>query len=318
MRNRLIRQDLGRAGAIVLVLAMALGVGVVGDAEARRRGNPKKTLKKMGAYIYGLNILSKNVRHSYRFYTTNMRDKKAGPTCRERGISLGHVRAKPACKSIKRASRKRPRLRVLEKAGKRYCRAAFILKKLTGKLSSYYTTRRYKLDHCKKGRRYHARLMKAFTAFFKADAVIRSEVDRIQKDVDVAMRKQIRRRYGLNMRYYHHVGPREARRTLRLVRAELGTRSPNVKRVLKAALGFERLLIKMDKVAKKHKRNASVSGFRSYVTYLKLYSREVLRVAKKLGRGNPKSVQYFWKKVIAKFNRMIAHSNRVHFKKRMR
>jgi Protein of unknown function (DUF3829) len=316
MKNRLFGQDVGRICAVAVILVMTLGVSR--PAESRRRGNPKKTIKKIGPYIYGLNVLSKNVRHSYRFYTTNLRDKKAGPTCRERGISLGHVRAKPACKSIKRASRNRPRLRTLEKAGKRYCKAAYILKKITGKLSSYYTTRAYRLDKCKKARRHHPKLMRAFTAFFKADAIIRQEVDRIQKDVDVARRKQLRRRYGRNMRYYHHTGPREARRVLRLARAEMGARAPNATRVVKAVLGFERQLIQMDKVVRKHKRNASRSGFQSYVTYLKIYSRALLGFTKKLRQGRPRSVKYSWKRVIAKFNRMIAHSNRVHFKKRMR
>ncbi len=316
MRSQRIGQRFLRAGAVAMVVFM--GMGISSSAEARRRGNPKKTLKKLGAYIFGLNRLSKNVRHSYRFYTTNMRNKKAGPTCRERGISLGLVRPKQVCKSIKRAQRKRPRLRVLEKAGKKYCKAAYRLKKITGRLSSYYRTRGYKLDNCKKGRRAHAKLMKAFNAFFKTDAIIRSEVDRIQKDVDSAMRKQLKRRYGKNMRYYHHAGPRDARRALRIAGAELRSKTPNTRRVLKAALEVERLVIAMDKVSRKHSRKASRSGFRSFVTYTRTYSRELLRFSKKLRQGGARKANYFWKKVIAKFNRMIAHVNRVRFKKGMR
>lgn len=309
-----------RVGAVAMALVMVGGMtlGLPRSAEARRRGNPKQTIKKMGAYIFGLNRLSKDVRRSYRFYTTNMQDKKAGPTCQERGISLGMVRAKRTCKGIKRASRKRPRLRVLEKAGKKYCRAARRLEKITGRLSSYYRTRAYRLDNCKKGRRAHRKLMQAFSAFFAADTVIRSEVDRIQKDVDVAMRRHLKRRYGRNMRFYHHVGPRVARRALRIAGGQMRARSPNTGSVLKAAGDIEQLVVKMDAVARKHGRKAARSGFRSYVTYMRLYSRELGRFAKKLQTGRARQVSYFWKKVINTFNRMINYANRVHFKKRMR
>ena len=74
----------------------------------------------------------------------------------------------------------------------------------------------------------------------------------------------------------------------------------------------------MNKVARKHDRKALRCGFRSYVTYMRLFSRELSRYAKKLEKKGAKRAEYFYKKISGAFNTMIAHVNRVRFKKGMR
>lgn len=319
MRNRQpqARSIALRSGLIPgLILGLLLSFGGSGPAHAR--GNPKQTLKKLGAYIYGLNRLSSDVRRSYRFYTQSIKDRTTGPTGKERSITLLAVRAKTACKAIRRASRKRPRLRTLDKAGKKYCHAAYQLQKMTPSLSSYYRTHGYRLDGGAKGRRAHPKLMKAFREFLTADAIISKEVARIQVKVYGARRRQIRRRYGKNMRFYHYIGPKEARKALHVARREQNAQTPDPRQVIQAAQSLEHLVATMNQVALKHDRKAIRSGFRSYVTYMRLFSRELTRYAQKLKRKGAKRANYFYKKLFGAFNQMIAHANRVHFKRGMR
>lgn len=149
---------------------------------------------KLQPYIKCINRLSERAHSSNQRYLSWV--KGAGPTGKERIIyGLYTIYDTQDCRDgTEKAAKMEPANADLEKAGADYAAAVGVLEPLLKEADDYYSQSNYKDDKMAKGKAMHPKLIAAWAAFDKADAGLRSVVqrlnDQLQLDQLAALEKQ--------------------------------------------------------------------------------------------------------------------------------
>lgn len=186
------------------LLALA-GLLVVGASSAASAPTPKEA--KISAYIEIINQESNHLFQNYDGYAKRVKDLQAGPTCKEIGgsqswlSSMGPSAPERVAK-YKKLLAKQPKLEA-DAAALEMVSALDGLYKPVAEASDYYFLSKFKQDDCKRGHELHPLLMTGWTKYMKAEQVVRAFLDKYTDERDAADLKDIEKKNGKALRYYH-------------------------------------------------------------------------------------------------------------------
>lgn len=176
---------------------------------ASQAATPAQTPKqaKVSAYIEIINQESNHLLANYDGYTKRVKDLQAGPTCKETGGSQSWLSSMGPSAPERVAKYKK----LLAKAPKLEADAAALemvdaldgLYKPVAEASDYYFLSKFKKDDCKRGLELHPLLMAGWTKYIKAEQVVRAFLDKYTDERDAAELKDLQKKYGKALRYYH-------------------------------------------------------------------------------------------------------------------
>ncbi|MBW2734261.1 MAG: DUF3829 domain-containing protein [Deltaproteobacteria bacterium] len=305
-------------------------VATLQPQDAMARGKRDVALaKKMNPYVDALNGASAQLFKARKRYFAFAHPQK-GPDC-----SVGYRVKAPGklfsvsryVKNIKKAKKARPRLRELEKAGVLYIAALAKAEKIMEQVDTYYKSRAYKKDNCAKGKALHPKLMAVWAEFLKGDRAIRNFLDKQQIKRDEQQLKEIKRKYGKRLRYYHRAGVSEAKKLLMLFKSQFRQKTPDLAAVKAACDKFETLAKGIAATQKQYKKDAQKCMFHAFARHPQHFLQaaravvstfESKRKFSKSELGRLRSVRGSIPYLFDRYNQLVKASNGVRFYKNTR
>jgi len=304
-----------------------------GGGVSSRRGSAKSTaflmVRKLKPYIRCINRGSRAVFRSRTRYLSWIKDKKVGPTCRERhkrGVTK--LYSTMNCTTyLTRGNAKKPRLPKLEKAATAFVNAVRRLEPLLNEAYSYWTFRRYKRDRCAAGKAMHPKLMAAWRAAAKADSAMRALVEYHNSKLQARRLASIERAYGkTHPRYFRRKVIAEAKGLLAVARRQKRTKTPSIPALQAEQRNFAKILRAMNSgkpavsaigyVAFKARAKNLATAFDEFVerrSTRRPYSRSETRRLR--GGAMGWLVKGSFARVLKRFNQLVDAFNRVRFRR---
>lgn len=187
-----------RAMLAVAAVALPAGISDPGAALAQADG----ATRKLNAYVGCINRLSERAHASRTRYFSWA--GKNGPTGKEKIVYGVYTIYDPSgCKkSVEDVSTFEPRDTPLEAAASVYVDTVVALEAILKEADEYYRLENYKDDKMARGKSLHPGLVRAWDAFAKADATLRSAVESVQNRGSAGRLAEIEKSEGKNARYH--------------------------------------------------------------------------------------------------------------------
>ena len=309
-----------------LALSLLLTAGVSAAA-----GAPTPKEAKISAYIEIINQESNHLLENYDGYAKRVKDLQAGPTCKEIGgsqswlSSMGPSAPERVAKYRKLLA-KPPKLEV-DGAALEMVDALDSLYKPVSEASDYYFLSKFNQDNCKRGHELHPLLMSGWTKYMKAERAVRAFLDKYTDERDAADLKDVQKKYGKALRYYHRKLMIDAKALIRV--SDVPQPDPAV--VRPALSTFTTTLDEATVIVDKEKKGKNSDalyhgGYEQLLTHagwLKDSINEVLRVVDNEAK-DPKAAARTssrpsaMKNLLMAYNGMVEQSNQTMYSKAMK
>ena len=312
---------------VLTALAMAASLTAGSAHAAGAKVSPKEA--KVDVYIGIINEESNRLFENFDNYAGHVKDLKKGPTCEETGSqqwlsSMGNASERIA--AYRKGLAKGQKLEG-DAAAKDLVDALDALYKPNDEASTYYFERKFKSDGCKRGKELHPILMAAWTKYMDADRTLRSFIDQYTDERDAAELKDVQKKYGKALHYYHRKLMIDGKALIRLA----DRRQPDPAAVRPALGTFETTLNEAKGVVEKEKKGKNADalyqgGYEQLVSragWLKDTVGEVLRVMDEQAK-NPKLAtqtnarEVAMRNLITSYNDLVEQSNRTMYSKTMK
>src|SRR5579859_8133900 len=222
MMGRTIRQ-LRRGGAYPKVAAIAF---LLVAFPAQATGPTPKDVK-IGVYVEMINGESNFVFDNEAGYEKWVADPSTGPTCKEVGLrGPSSPTAADRYAHYSRELAKAPKLEV-DAAAVQMVEALEQLHAPVQEASDYYFSGKYNQDGCKRGKELHPLLMAGWAKYERADAVVRSYVEKYTDERDAAELGDVLRRFGKRLHYYHQKLLVDSKALVRIAEAQIRAEHPD-------------------------------------------------------------------------------------------
>ncbi len=215
--------------------------------------------EKLLAYVDCINGHSNRALSSYDRYLS-WANEATGPTGAEKNIYGLYTLTGATTKcvaGIKASNALKPSYPALEQAAGSYSTALTKLEPLLEEANEYYTEQNYKDDAMAKGKELHPKLMEAFKAFEAADGTLRTELEKIQDELDVKRLTELEKTEGKKYAYLSTNSMIMAKKVINLGNvADL--KEIKVDELQKATEAFEKAVDELKAYDKAHKSELGV------------------------------------------------------------
>jgi hypothetical protein len=179
-------------------------------------------------------------------------------------------------KGVDAATLTEPRHTELEASGTGYAAAALALAAILKTANDYYDQGNYKDDKMAQAKALHPKLLAAFAAFDRADNSLRSRVDKLNDDIQLAALAEIEKKEGRSVRYLVEAMLVKAKD---VVRSKGGTDKIDLANITEALAGYEAAVKELEGAASKDKTAKIgmmvIDNAKSFLVTAKEYMRRI-------------------------------------------